>query len=166
MKYSYLLITILTLTILSCSTSNKNDRQTRTQSQSQSSNNEAITSSPPGNESASSASSNQAVPSESASPAISGQTIPAETAANVVLNPPHGEPGHSCDIPVGSPLNPPAATAAPRVSFAPTVENAARLGSSRTSRSTSPAAGSGAPLNPPHGEPGHRCEIPVGSPLY
>jgi hypothetical protein len=27
------------------------------------------------------------------------------------------------------------------------------------------ASASGAKLNPAHGEPGHRCEIPVGAPL-
>jgi hypothetical protein len=58
-----------------------------------------------------------------------------QTSAKGMLNPAHGEPGHRCDIPVGSPLNIP--TAAPAV----------------------------ARMNPPHGEPGHRCDIPVGSPL-
>jgi hypothetical protein len=93
------------------------------------------------------------------------------TTEEIILNPPHGEPGHSCDIPVGAPLNSPAASPPVRevrtTSFAPTVENAARLGTAPRRQSTSTTtAPSTARLNPPHGQPGHRCEIPVGSPLY
>ncbi len=53
------------------------------------------------------------------------------------LNPPHGEPGHICEIPVGAPLP---------------VEPSSQLVAEPR-------------LNPPHGEPGHICEIPVGAPL-
>jgi len=89
------------------------------------------------------------------------------------LNPPHGQPYHRCDIPVGSPLN----TAAPakpvpqinRTGTAPTLENAARLNNPQTNNPTAPtvvtASGTPPKLNPPHGQPFHRCEIPVGSPL-
>jgi hypothetical protein len=108
-------------------------------------------------------------------------TSPASPATEVRLNPPHGQPGHRCEIPVGSPLDAPAATpAAPKVnnsqaqpqsaspsanqaapidSWAPTKKNAARLNNTPVSSST------GQRLNPPHGQPGHRCDIPVGSPL-
>ena len=101
-----------------------------------------------------------------------------EKSAPVTINPPHGEPFHRCDIPVGAPLNSPAAnTPRPTISnsptvtapniannpTAPTIENARRLNSSQ-SGSTASAQNSGK-LNPPHGQPGHRCEIPVGSPL-
>lgn len=89
------------------------------------------------------------------------------------LNPPHGQPFHRCDIPVGSPLN----TAAPakpaqvvnRTGTAPTLENAARLNNPQAVNPTAPTvanATSGKPkLNPPHGQPYHRCDIAVGSPL-
>ena len=60
----------------------------------------------------------------------------------VKLNPPHGQPGHRCEIAVGSPLNSPATNQAP----APAPEPVVRL-------------------NPPHGQPGHSCDVPVGSPL-
>ncbi len=101
-----------------------------------------------------------------------------EKSAQVTINPPHGEPFHRCDIPVGAPLNsPPANTPRPTISnspaatapniannpTAPTIENARRLNSSQ-SGSTASTQNSGK-LNPPHGQPGHRCEIPVGSPL-
>lgn len=74
------------------------------------------------------------------------------------LNPPHGEPGHRCEIPVGAPLDskPPAAGAAP-------------AGGTPSSGSTTPPAGQPAAtpagMNPPHGQPGHDCNIPVGAPL-
>lgn len=57
--------------------------------------------------------------------------------AEVALNPPHGQPGHICEIPVGQPL--------------PT--------------NTKASSNSEQSLNPPHGQPGHVCEIPVGQPL-
>lgn len=100
------------------------------------------------------------------------------TATPPELNPPHGQPFHRCDIPVGSPLN-----AAPsvkslqsqpapqinRTGMAPTLENAARLNNPQVNNTAAPTvanANSGKPkLNPPHGQPFHRCDIAVGSPL-
>jgi len=101
----------------------------------------------------------------------------AENKSEVTINPPHGEPGHRCEIPVGAPLNAqPAGTtrqstesksvngqAATNNPTAPTLENARRLNSSQP-RSTTSSQNSGM-INPPHGQPGHRCDIPVGSPL-
>ena len=52
------------------------------------------------------------------------------------LNPPHGYPGHRCDLKVGEPLN------------------------SKPEAKTTKQA-----LNPAHGQPGHRCDIAVGAPL-
>ena len=98
-----------------------------------------------------------------------------------MLNPPHGQPFHRCDIPVGAPLPSQQAatgqvqTTAPQVSatppnpannpFAPTVENAKRPGSTQARPLTSSTSGTKPHLNPPHGQPFHRCDIPVGSPL-
>ena len=93
-----------------------------------------------------------------------------------LLNPPHGQPYHRCDIPVGSPLpagspqqSTTTAAAAPASapvdrSMIPTVENANRTGGSAASQATA-ASGTPPRLNPPHGQPFHRCDIPVGSPL-
>lgn len=67
------------------------------------------------------------------------------------MNPPHGEPGHRCDIAVGAPLNSKPATN--------TKSNIASTVSTSTQQKTAPG------MNPPHGEPGHRCDIPVGQPL-
>ncbi|MBW6490909.1 MAG: hypothetical protein K0B15_06900 [Lentimicrobium sp.] len=74
---------------------------------------------------------------------------PEQTTTAVVLNPPHGQPGHICEIPVGSPLPSTPANTTTQIKTNETakpVETAQRL-------------------NPPHGQPGHRCEIPVGAPL-
>jgi len=97
---------------------------------------------------------------------LSVQEQPA-AATTVMLNPPHGQPFHRCDIPVGSPLNgtppaKPAQTITTTGAAGPTLENAARLNNTGTpivSNANAPK------LNPPHGQPFHRCEIPVGSPL-
>ncbi|MEO7977935.1 hypothetical protein [Flavobacterium sp.] len=92
------------------------------------------------------------------------------------MNPSHGQPGHRCDIPVGSPLNSPVAktTAATTTS--------AQSGSTEKTFTVTPPANSTVPallstestnsaavvadgMNPAHGKPGHRCDISVGAPL-
>ena len=74
----------------------------------------------------------------------------------VKVNPAHGLPGHRCDLPVGAPLTSSAGGSTP----APTTT------SQPTSTSVSPIRVDQTPqVNPPHGEPGHDCTIPVGAPL-
>lgn len=107
--------------------------------------------------------------------------------AEVMLNPPHGEPFHRCDIPVGAPLNSkpaaaagnatanPAQVSAPQVSapapraagssMSPTIENARRMNPSGSQSQAAVNSGTRPRLNPPHGQPYHRCDIAVGSPL-
>lgn len=81
------------------------------------------------------------------------------------LNPPHGQPGHKCELPVGAPLDgtpaPASTTPAPNTP-APTVGQNAPA-----KPVTVPVpAGSAAPkTNPAHGLPGHRCDLAVGAPL-
>ena len=92
-------------------------------------------------------------PSGTQQPVTAPATQAGKTAA--ALNPEHGQPNHRCDIPVGAPLDSPApqpaATTSPAANAAPAVQ-------------AQPASTeSGA--NPPHGQPGHRCDIPVGAPL-
>lgn len=89
----------------------------------------------------------------SAAPAAAGQAV----------NPPHGEPGHDCGIPVGAPLNSGAATAqaAPK----PDVKVAPAQTNNPAAVQVAPAANSGVKVNPPHGEPGHDCAVAVGAPL-
>jgi len=81
----------------------------------------------------------------------------AQTTTAPGMNPPHGQPGHRCDISVGAPLNskpvPPATVATTPAQPQVTMKEVP------TTTKTAPG------MNPPHGEPGHRCEIAVGAPL-
>ena len=71
------------------------------------------------------------------------------------MNPPHGQPNHRCDIAVGAPLNsPPGKT--PSLQATPSQVNT-------TPQATQTQTASG--MNPPHGQPNHRCDIAVGAPL-
>lgn len=80
-------------------------------------------------------------------------------AAVAGMNPEHGQPGHRCDIPVGAPLGS-APAQQPIQQPAPQVMQPQVLPQkTETNAVTAPG------MNPPHGEPGHRCDIPVGSPL-
>lgn len=72
------------------------------------------------------------------------------TGGDVALNPPHGQPGHDCAVPVGAPLS--------------------GAGSSTTTPALNktnsvPPTITGNGINPPHGQPGHKCEVKVGDPL-
>jgi hypothetical protein len=91
-------------------------------------------------------------------------------------NPPHGEPGHRCDIPVGASLDTPLSEGytPPSNANAPAPVQANPQGTSSPVFNTQqsapqpvvPAATTGVKNpNPPHGEPGHRCDIPVGASL-
>jgi hypothetical protein len=80
----------------------------------------------------------------------------------VALNPEHGMPGHRCEIPVGAPLNSPAA-AQPQVSVQQSTQQPA--GTRIEQPLTTPNTSKTVRLNPAHGEPGHDCNIPVGEPL-
>ena len=100
------------------------------------------------------------------------------------LNPPHGQPGHRCDIAVGAPLN--SAPAQPQnaqptqaaqpanngqgflgqgnaQAAAPQATQAAPQQAAKPAQVTAPGM-QGKP-NPAHGQPGHRCDIAVGQPL-
>ena len=91
----------------------------------------------------------------------SNPVLPSTTTAG--LNPKHGQPGHRCDIKVGEPLNSKPFTTAPvstsPVTTAPALPNISPL---RPAANTTPVAPG---MNPPHGQPGHRCDIAVGKPL-
>lgn len=90
-------------------------------------------------------------------------TIAPEKAATLMpaagLNPAHGQPGHRCDIAVGAPLNTQPATAPQPAAVS--VPQAAPAADVQGARNVNPSA----KLNPPHGQPGHDCAVPVGTPL-
>jgi hypothetical protein len=104
-------------------------------------------------------------------PASSGQILPATTGSTPKLNPPHGEPGHVCEIAVGEPLDgsgSAAGTMNQTINMAPPSNGAAPTFSTMPPSSPvnkAPANGGSGRMNPAHGEPGHVCEIPVGQPL-
>lgn len=85
------------------------------------------------------------------------------------MNPPHGHPKHRCDIPVGTSLNSPApkTTPSPKTTVVTTTPNATTSNNAvptllATSPETTPTLEG---MNPPHGQPKHRCDIAVGAPL-
>lgn len=96
-------------------------------------------------------------PSIPASPVSSPVVTPSATAPG--MNPAHGQPGHRCDIAVGAPLD-----TKPSPGYTPPAEKPV---TSIPVTNTAPAAPAAtAPgMNPAHGQPGHRCDIAVGSPL-
>ena len=147
-KYLILIISVVLFTMFSCSPAQKESRPTQVQQQNQA---QEIKLNP-----------------DTLTNVIKSTTslsVPVQPTTSVMLNPPHGQPFHRCDIAVGSPLNDTPAKPAPvinRTGSAPTLENAARQ-----NNTTAPSfANANAPkLNPPHGQPFHRCDIAVGSPL-
>ena len=85
------------------------------------------------------------------------------------LNPPHGQPGHRCEIPVGAPLDSkPAQKTQPQTTQVVTTKPAEQpvMKINSNSGSTTITGTSTPPgMNPPHGQEGHRCDIAVGAPL-
>jgi hypothetical protein len=85
------------------------------------------------------------------------------------LNPEHGKPGHRCDLAVGAPL----LNVGQPVAGQPVQQNqqipanilqqmkAQQAQSQAKAQNVNVAPG----MNPPHGQPGHRCDIAVGQPL-
>ncbi len=102
------------------------------------------------------------------------QQQPATTTVSTAkgMNPAHGQPGHNCDIEVGAPLNSapsknvahttPTVTSTPPVT---TTQNQVVTSTTPTITSAPTKVKTAPGMNPPHGEPGHRCEITVGAPL-
>ncbi len=82
--------------------------------------------------------------------------VTSQQTTNAKLNPAHGQPGHRCDIAVGVPLD--------SKPIQPT--NTITTAQPPVNVSTQPTAQTTAPgMNPPHGQPNHRCDIAVGAPL-
>lgn len=83
------------------------------------------------------------------------------------MNPPHGQPGHKCEIPVGQPLNGAPASQNIQVNGNNTIQidpnsvNPTKITPNQNNTPVQTAPG----MNPPHGQPGHRCDIAVGQPL-
>jgi hypothetical protein len=72
----------------------------------------------------------------------------AESAETPDVNPPHGQPGHRCDMPVGASLKGVSSNNQPEMNTSPI-----RIRQDQPTK------------NPPHGGPFHDCSIPVGADL-
>lgn len=83
------------------------------------------------------------------------------------INPAHGQPGHRCDIAVGAPLNsaPTQTQTQPTAQPGQTVQVNANQQKMVTTTTVAAPVKVGKGMNPSHGQPGHRCDIPVGAPL-
>lgn len=89
-------------------------------------------------------------------------SLPQQNSNVVGMNPPHGQPGHRCDIAVGAPLNSLPNKSIPNQTATGSVSNSPMPAIVQTNTAavvTKPG------MNPPHGQAGHRCDIAVGSPL-
>lgn len=93
-------------------------------------------------------------------PQVVTQT-PVPTVTQPGMNPPHGQPNHRCDISVGAPLNSKPAPPATQPTTVSTTPQTPQVTMKEIPTTTKTAPG----MNPPHGEPGHKCEIAVGAPL-
>lgn len=158
-KYIILIAAVVLGTMISCSPAQKESKQVPVQEQIQVP------------QTLIKADTSASISTDSATAKTIQPTVVNATATPPELNPPHGQPFHRCDIPVGSTLNSaaPAKTspAINRTGTSPTLENAARLNNPQANNPTAPTVANGTPpkLNPPHGQPFHRCDIAVGSPL-
>lgn len=85
------------------------------------------------------------------------QTTNDNTNTTASVNPPHGQPGHRCDIPVGADLNQASGNVQMQQSTSTANPNVSPV---RMNSSTATPA-----KNPPHGQPGHDCTKPVGADL-
>lgn len=120
------------------------------------------------------------VPNQNTQPIQTQQQVVTTTAAPAKvakgMNPSHGQPGHRCDIAVGSPLNSavskPAAAASTQqgsteqsFTVTPPANNPAVPALLSTESTNSGTTTTAPGTNPVHGQPGHRCDIAVGAAL-
>jgi hypothetical protein len=97
-------------------------------------------------------------------PKIQASPVAKEVTKNaIVLNPPHGQPGHDCAVPEGAPLNSKPQATLPASKPQNTTPSAILPQSNPILNPTTNLTGE--KLNPAHGLPGHDCAIPVGAPL-
>ena len=94
-------------------------------------------------------------------PSSMPQNITPAPATSQRLNPEHGMPNHRCDIQVGAPLNSPAGKPAPQAVTTPVQQTLPGAPSILNAPTSNTAVG----MNPPHGQPGHKCDVAVGAPL-
>ena len=157
MKKIYLII--LTLTLVSCQKKNETP--------------ETLSPELASYEQKSASDSSNVTNAQNSAPIIMNNSAPVAPQSNTVsvnqpkptapgMNPPHGQPNHRCDIPVGAPLNSKKAEATTVKTTDNQTTNAAPIAAPENNAGSTPIASG---MNPSHGQPGHRCDIPVGAPL-
>lgn len=100
-------------------------------------------------------------PTEATPAAATEQSLtPLNTSSDVAMNPAHGQPGHRCDLPVGAPLD---GSLTPPGKTNPLLQQPSAPAKSPVEINQTQTTAEG--MNPPHGQPNHRCDIPVGAPL-
>lgn len=86
------------------------------------------------------------------------------------MNPPHGQPGHRCEIAVGAPLSSAPAKSQPKMTPTPGSATVKPVGNSGapallSQPAATPVTATAPGMNPPHGQEGHVCSVAVGAPL-
>jgi hypothetical protein len=81
-----------------------------------------------------------------------GSNIAGPSAA---VDPPHGQPGHKCDV--GANANLSTAAPKPMPQTAPTLQGLPVMPQNNPIKSATIPSGSSGKVNPPHGQPGHVC---------
>jgi len=165
-KYLFTLV-IIASTMIACNSTNESTNTSESTSKDTSIQNNSTSGSIESVQSPSTESGNTFTTPSAASGLPTTSAKPAAATAPG-MNPPHGEPGHLCEIAVGAPLNSAPATPAPTVKSIGTVASPAPVSISTPTVSPTPSAAPAATapgMNPAHGQPGHDCAIPVGSPL-
>lgn len=87
------------------------------------------------------------------------ETTTPNSNTTMALNPEHGQPGHTCALPVGAPLDQAAGNTMQQQ------QQAAPAPTSNVSPVRMNTSNATPTKNPPHGEPGHVCAVPVGADL-
>lgn len=107
-------------------------------------------------------------PGSSNAAAVTPSTAAVTPTTAAGTNPPHGQPGHRCDVAVGAPLGGKAAPAVTLPTSTAQPQPAAITPTPAATITPAPAPATAAVAkgtNPAHGQPGHRCDIAVGAPL-
>lgn len=104
----------------------------------------------------------QPAPNQTVSAPVPTASTPTVNEKGQKLNPPHGQPGHKCEIAVGAPLDSKPVQTNVSTTSSPTVTTTTSAPSSAPVATTN---AKGQKLNPAHGQPGHKCEVAVGAPL-
>lgn len=102
-------------------------------------------------------------PHEQNQPQLTTPVASNATTSSSNLNPEHGQPGHRCDLAVGAPLN--SKPVAITQQIQPVPNNKPQTVTTNIPQPATTKTTTAPGMNPPHGEPGHRCDISVGTPL-